>query len=427
MTTKPAIVVAAFNRPLSLRRILSSLGNAALAGHTDVPLIISIDGGGSKDVPRIAEDFVWKHGAKQVIRHEQNLGLRRHILSCGDLSQEFASVIVLEEDCYVSRHFYGFAVECLNYYQDEPRIAGVSLHSPRHNETAYLPFLPLHDGYDVFFMQVPSSSGQMWTRQQWRAFRKYYDQGPTVSPLDPLPPNVIAWPETSWKKYFYKYMVENDLFFAYPAAARATNFCDRGTHQVGGRALHQVPIETNRAHSASRLVPLAESQNKYDAFYEILPECLISYGVDIDPDTCVDLHGARQLDRCREQYALSIKECSAPLRSFGCSLFPLALNLIYPTPGDSLGYARTGQFGPLGQSTRWNLIQKMQPVGCHFGVMVAQSSRYYRAGYALAHPKALLGFVRLELRSFLRRCRRFGRRGPQAVRKNHTGANPKLC
>jgi len=406
MTSKPAIVVAAFNRPLSLRRILSSLHNAVFVGHTDVPLVVSIDGGGSKEVAAIAQDFEWKHGTKRVIRHEQNLGLRRHILSCGDLSQEFGSVIILEEDCYVSWHFYSFAVECLNYYQDEPRIAGISLHSPRHNEAAYLPFLPLHDGRDVFFMQVPSSWGQIWTRQQWQAFKSYYNRGQTIGLLDPLPANVIGWPETSWKKYFYKYMVENDLFFVYPAAARATNFCDPGTHQGRGLHLHQVPLEASRAASPSRLVSLDESQNKYDGFYEILPECLRSYGVDIDADAHVDLYGARQLDQNRKRYAVSIKECSAPIRSFGGSLFPLPLNLIYPTPGNSICYAKREQFGPLRQGTRWNLIQKIEPVGCHLGMMAAQSSRYYRAGYALTHPVALSGFLRQELRALFKR---FGR------------------
>ena len=113
----------------------------------------------------------------------------------------------------------------------------------------------------------------------------------------------------------------------------------------------------------------------------------------------MDLYGVRQLDQSRKRYAVSIKRCASPIRSFGGSLFPLPLNLIYPTPGNCICYAKKEKFGLLGQGTRWSLMQKIEPVGCHFGMMVAQSSRYYRAGYALTHPAALPGFLRHELRA----------------------------
>jgi hypothetical protein len=403
MNDEPAIIVVTYNRPACLQRILSSLSGAELAGRKKVPLVISIDGGGSPEVPRIAERFEWQHGAKRVIRHEKNIGLRKHILSCGDLTDEFGSVILLEEDCYVSRNFYDFTSQALGYYGADTRIAGISLYSPRYNESAYQPFLPLDDGYDVYFMQVPSSLGQIWTRQQWQAFRKYYDGSPVIGPLDLLPPNVVGWPDSSWKKYFYKYMIEAGLFFVYPAASCLTNFGDTGTHQSRQTHLHQVPMEVRRSASPMSLVDFNVSCNKYDGYYEILPESLRSQGVDIDADTCVDLHGARPLDRCREPYAVSVKECGSPLRSFGANLFPLPLNLVYPAPGNDIFYGKREQFGALGRSTRWNLIQRSQPFGCQFGMMVAQSSRYYRTSYALTHPEKLPEFLGSEFRALLTR------------------------
>ena len=39
----PAIVVAAYNRSVSLKRLLTSLLNANYTGCQDIPLIISID------------------------------------------------------------------------------------------------------------------------------------------------------------------------------------------------------------------------------------------------------------------------------------------------------------------------------------------------------------------------------------------------
>jgi hypothetical protein len=417
MKHKPAIIVVAYNRPACLERILSSLARADLKGHKDVTLVISIDGGGSSDVPRVAEQFEWQHGPKRVIRHEKNIGLRKHILSCGDLTEEYGSVLILEEDCYVSRNFYEFAAQALDHYRAERRIAGISLYSPGYNESAYQPFLPLDDGCDVYFMQVPSSLGQIWTHEQWRAFRSYHDRSPPIGPLDALPPNVIGWPDTSWKKYFYRYMIEENLFFVYPASSCLTNFGDTGTHQSVPSQLHQVPIEARRSGAPMKLVGFGDSCNKYDGYYEILPESLRSYGVDIDADTCVDLHGARPLERCAKTYAISVKDCAKPMRSFGANQFPLPLNLVYPAPGSDISYAKMEHFGALNYKTRWNLIQRSQPFGCQFGIMVAQNSRYYRTSYALAHPVTLPRFLKNEFRALLNRV--------DGRRKKKTSSVPK--
>jgi hypothetical protein len=402
MKQEPAIVVVAYNRPACLERILSSLRGARWSGYKDAPLVISIDGGGSSEVPRVAERFEWEHGTKRVISHGKNIGLRKHILSCGELTGEYGSVIILEEDCYVSRNFYDFASQALGHYREDGRIAGISLYSPGYNESAYQPFRQLDDGYDVYFMQVPSSLGQIWTPQQWRAFRDYYDRSPPIAAGDSLPLNVIGWPDTSWKKYFYKYMLEENLFFVYPSSSCLTNFGDTGTHQSGESHLHQVPIEARPSGGQMKLVDFDVSCNKYDGYYEILAESLRSYGVDIDADTCVDLHGARQLERCGARYAVSTKECRAPLRSLGANLFPIPLNLIYPAPGNEISYGTREQFGVMGYKTRWNLIQRSQPFGCHYGMMVAQNSRYYRTSYALAHPATLPKFLGSEFRALVK-------------------------
>ena len=67
-----------------------------------------------------------------------------------------------------------------------------------------MPFEVIDDGYDTYFMKVPSSWGQLWTATHWEGFRSWYDKGQQITENDYLPDNVIAWPETSWKKYFYK-------------------------------------------------------------------------------------------------------------------------------------------------------------------------------------------------------------------------------
>ena len=87
---KIAIVVVAYNRVKSLERILNSLVHADIDNAT---LIISIDKSNTNSVELYAESFVWPYGEKRVIKHTNNLGLRTHILSVGQLFNEFDAII----------------------------------------------------------------------------------------------------------------------------------------------------------------------------------------------------------------------------------------------------------------------------------------------------------------------------------------------
>ena len=87
-----AIVVVAYNRANSLKRILKFISKGFYP-EGNIPLIISIDKGNNNDVIKIANDFEWTHGDKQVICHEVNLGLRAHIIECASRSREYGSVI----------------------------------------------------------------------------------------------------------------------------------------------------------------------------------------------------------------------------------------------------------------------------------------------------------------------------------------------
>ena len=130
MTFKPAIVVVGYNRPHSLRRILKSL---TLANYLveDVPLVISIDFSDSPEgheARAYAKEFEWTFGPKRVISHPENIGLRRHILSCGDLASEYGSIIVFEDDLSASPCFYEYSAAALEFAEQDPLIGGVSLY-----------------------------------------------------------------------------------------------------------------------------------------------------------------------------------------------------------------------------------------------------------------------------------------------------------
>ena len=106
-------------------------------------------------------------------------------------------------------------------------------------------FRPLDEDADVFFLQIPSSWGQGWTKNQWHGFRKWFEQrqNDSISEADKVPPNVVDWPESSWKKYFFAYMIESNKYFVYPRISLSTNFHDPGTHHKKMQTRLQVPLQ----------------------------------------------------------------------------------------------------------------------------------------------------------------------------------------
>jgi hypothetical protein len=343
---KPAIVISAYNRPESLERILGSIYRANYSNYDDIYLVISIDGGGSEfeKVCKIADKFNWKNGKKIVIKHSKNLGLRSHIISCGNLAQKYGAIILLEDDIFVSRNFYQYAAEGLNFYRDDKKIAGISLYSFEFNENAGLPFKPIIDGFDVYFLQVPCSWGQAWTMEQWAKFREFYDSNSSISSSDDLPENVKDWPENSWKKFFYKYIIEKHLYFVCPTYSFSTNFGDIGVHYPKNTQVLQTSLEYRPALEDFKFASFEESLNKYDAYFEVDAGSLIELGVNIDKDTCVDLYGTKKLKLIGEKYLLSSKECSNPDFSFGKSLQIILNNILYLVKGGEINYGKTKYF-----------------------------------------------------------------------------------
>ena len=166
MKMSPTIIIATYNRPNSLSRILKSIVKARYCNVKDIRLVISIDGGGDnfEEVCEIADKFDWKVGEKLVIKHEHNLGLRNHIIYCGDLSKEYGDIILLEDDLFVSPNFYLFATSSLNYYRGSKRIAGISLYAYEFNENAGLAFKPMKSGRILFLCKYHLLGGRLGHR-----------------------------------------------------------------------------------------------------------------------------------------------------------------------------------------------------------------------------------------------------------------------
>lgn len=331
------IVVVAFNKVKPLSRLLSSLHNARYAVR--VKLIISIDGGAGTEVEQVAREFEWLHGDKEVIVHRDNMGLRNHIMFCGELSQQYQGILLLEDDLLVSPWFYQYALEVVPAFKLEKDVCGIALYSPGYNETSYLPFQPLSDGTDCYFMQLPCSWGQIWLKDQWQEFARWYEGhlDRDVFAGSVLPHNIRLWPETSWKKYFAQFMLEKNKYFLYPYNSFTTNCGEAGQHHTGTH-LFQVPLTLRKEKMV--FTGFKESKIKYDVCCEIQQESLKSWcGWLRSYDFDVDLHGSKELDLLNKGYVLTSKKCRNYIRLFGKALIPIENNVIHEIEGEELFFA----------------------------------------------------------------------------------------
>lgn len=324
------IVVVAYNRPRSLTRLLSSLQTANYPNQ-DIDLIISIDkADNNQQVLDLANDFQWSHGTKKVIYQEINLGLRKHILKCGNYSLEYGAVIVLEDDLYVSPNFYLFAKQALTFSTKESRIGGVSLYNHMYNVNVFQNFLPLEDGYDNWYLQFASSWGQAWTKDQWTGFMDWYKKEPNIDSNEQVPKYVRSWSPKSWLKYNIAYLVEKDRYFLYPKISLTTNFSDAGTHVGNDNTIFQVPLDYGNRKNDYCFSTTKESKSIYDAFFENLR---IPDKIELAKDcVCVDLYGYKSDNK--KKYLLTQKILNHKiLQSFGKSLKPHDANIIHNIEG----------------------------------------------------------------------------------------------
>ena len=321
-----AIVTIAYNRPDSLLRLLDSLKKVDYEGYS-VPRYISIDYSGDDSVYKVADDFCWPFGEKRVIKHTTNLGLKKHVLTCGDLVKDYDALIVLEDDLIVSPAMYSYAWRAVEKYKDDSNIAAISLYSKEWNETAWKPFVPAKTNYDTYFVQTAESWGQVWMRDEWMNFREWYDiNNEPFSYSIGVPKDVCEWDSRSWKKYHIKYCVDKNKYTVYPYNSLTTCVGEEGEHVKVYNGDFQVSLlETaHRQYSFSDFDSFEAA--KYDAYLErILPGYC---------DVCLDLYGQKK-EFSSYKYLISPKSMNYKIvETYGLSARPHEKNIIMNVNGE---------------------------------------------------------------------------------------------
>jgi hypothetical protein len=350
----PAIVISAFNRPHSLARLLAALSKAEYPDD-GVPLVISIDRsttGSNQHVCDVAEQFDWKFGPKRIVKHKNHLGLVQHVFYCGGLSQEYGSVVFLEDDLGVSPVFYKYASRALAFYNDDECVAGISLYALWFNGYTKHPFIPLADGTDVFFLQIPYTQGQAWTQKQWQRFgdwRAKNEHRPTSG--DNLHKMWLDFDAEDHFPIMTKYLVSTNSYYAFPRVSLTTGMGDAGTHFAESTQFFQTPLLQAKDSFAFR--NFDDSFVVYDSFFEIRPDRLNRLtnalrGYEYD----VDLYATKEPRHLRSACVLTSRRSRSPILAFGKAMWPMEANVIDAIPGAGILLSKI-------EDVRWDWLAEL--------------------------------------------------------------------
>ena len=270
---KIAICAIGYNRVDCLARLLNSVEKAEYA--QDVDLIISIDKSNTTCVREFSEEFEWTHGKKIVIAHPENLGLKNHIIKCGNYLEEYNldAIVVLEDDITVSPYYLYYVVSCMEKYEYDDRIAGISLYNFQIDYVSRMPFNPMQSEFDIYMMNCAMSWGQVWMRKKWAAFYEWYQKNNEDFNLSYLPEKLNQW-RKSWLRYHTRYCIEKNLYFIFPYISLSTNNGEAGTHSKRDKTY----VQSNLLCLPKKkwtLPTVDECVVKYDGFFA--PKFLTDY------------------------------------------------------------------------------------------------------------------------------------------------------
>ncbi|MCF1190810.1 glycosyltransferase [Mangrovimonas sp. AS39] len=334
MSSHPAVVVVAYNRPHSLTRLLNSLSLADYEeGYPDLIISVDFSDDFTDEVGQIAEAFNW-NGQKEVIIQPKNLGLKKHVLRCGDLTKRYDSIIMLEDDLIVSPKFYRFAVETLSLVQNSQEVSQVALYQATFNEAAMVPFEALKSSSDFFLMQVPCSWGQIWTNNQWESFKNWYLENESDFKYNTLPKGIREWSDKSWKKPYFIYLKETHKYVLYPYVSYSMNINEEGTNVSQKDFIYSNSLALGLV---DRPLVLRTDVPKYDEAFMIDSDYLYRKLSSHELQRVqIDFFGSKLHMMADEDLVLTLLPAKNTLISFGLDLKPIELNVICRIEGEEI-------------------------------------------------------------------------------------------
>lgn len=331
--SKLAILVMGYNRLRPLQQVLNSLKRLVITDT--VPLIITIDGGGTPEINEFVRGYEWIYGEKHIYIHQEKLGLRRHFFFAGDQTGKFENVLFLEDDIMPAPYAVEAAKQLCDQYGNDDRIAAGSLYSPLLCEFRDIKFPHVEDAGDSFMLAHPYW-GTIWMRKSWEKFRKWFGHYECKPEL--LPPNVAKWRDgSSFKKVFIQYLIETNRTCVYPKVAYVTNMGEKGENNKTGLYCFQTNLSLARPNF--RFVDYEHQIARYDAFMEMESEVLKQYIPQLrEYDFTVDLKQVH--DTFLTPYVLTTRPVKKAVITFYGKMKPVENGVLMNIEGTGISLAR---------------------------------------------------------------------------------------
>ena len=331
--SKSVIVIIGYNRLNSLKACYQAAVRAVYPDEDTVDLIFSLDHSDQEDaIEQAIRTFAWPYGELKVLKHPERLGLRKHVVSCGTLVEDYEFLVMLEDDIIVSDSFYLYTKKAAEFYGNDRRIGGISLYSPHLYPQNGRNFQPEFNGSDTYMMQVAQSWGQAWTKSMWEGFYSWYNANQTFEQPASMPDYAYSWDQRSWLRYFMGYVCSENKYLIYPYHSYSTNMEDVGENRKLVDTDYQVALTSGQREF--RFLPFDKCV-RYNGYYEREEDSLFAYRFNGEP-AALDLNGTRNRYGNERYIASTVSRPFECVASYGLKMRPQEVNLKYEVSGDEI-------------------------------------------------------------------------------------------
>ena len=349
------IVILTYKRLASLQRLILSLNSSQ--NLSNINLYISCEYNTSEEVLDYCKSISWPYGNFEIIQQTAHLGVDQHNLKAIAYAMEWGNCLVLEDDLRLSPYFFDY-IQKTKVLLTDKRIAGISLYRYTFVEEYHLPFQIIPNEEFIYYQQRPSSKGCFYTAEMAKSFIDFNAEFNENFASYHLPRNVLNWGDEVWEKKFYCYLQAQGKYLAFPRFSLSTDYGDDGVHMNSSvhKYIHHAPLYLS---SEIKVKGMDESQNVYDAFYEISPSTIRKWVPELEElEFECDIYGIKDLNKVKSSYLVSERNTSEASRTWGRFLKPELNNILLGQSGNHYSLAPTQSFS--NKSRRHKLKENFQ-------------------------------------------------------------------
>lgn len=330
-----AVILITFNKPEALSNSFNNLLDVNFL-KKKVDLIVSIDNSGDDSVENVAKSLKWPHGDLIIRTFSKRQGLKNHVLHCLEYADKYDAVFLLEDDIYYSESMFAYGYGAAKFYEDNPDIAGISLYNFQGNwQNWAFRFEPFNNGYDSYFVRLAQSWGEVITTNQWKNFKKWFDENKEFVKDDKNVPSINKWPDSSWLKFFDRYCFLNNKFFVYPYVSVVTNCNGVGIHNT--KTINDFQTELQGSKTQYNFQPFDYSNPKMIYYDEYFYPLWINDCVDVSSDELtIDFFCTRPKNSYKKFVLTAGYFGKKFIKSWSLSLHPIELSIINNVQGEGI-------------------------------------------------------------------------------------------